>query len=102
MIRDLTSKVARITQHESRSTNHAARITQHESACHLVKKRRIHDRSTLYPGNTALFCREWRLCRFLRTVDGGATMSLYLIVGLIALILLVYLFVALLKPEFFG
>jgi K+-transporting ATPase KdpF subunit len=38
----------------------------------------------------------------LRTVDGGATMSLYLIVGLIALILLVYLFVALLKPEFFG
>ncbi|MFZ4657656.1 MAG: potassium-transporting ATPase subunit F [Caldilineaceae bacterium] len=29
-------------------------------------------------------------------------MSLYLIVGLIALILLVYLFVALLKPEFFG
>jgi K+-transporting ATPase KdpF subunit len=29
-------------------------------------------------------------------------MSLYLIVGLIALILLIYLFVALLKPEFFG
>ena len=29
-------------------------------------------------------------------------MSLYLIVGLIALILLIYLFGALLKPEFFG
>ena len=29
-------------------------------------------------------------------------MSLYLIVRLIALIFLIYLFVALLKPEFFG
>lgn len=29
-------------------------------------------------------------------------MSLYLIMGLIALILLIYLFVALVKPELFG
>jgi len=36
-------------------------------------------------------------------VDGGESlMVLYLIMGVIALLLLIYLFAALLKPELFG
>jgi K+-transporting ATPase KdpF subunit len=63
----------------------------------------VHDRFTFCARYYPVFRCQWRLYRPLCAPDGGKSMTvLYLLAGVIALLLLVYLFVALLKPELFG
>jgi K+-transporting ATPase KdpF subunit len=53
--------------------------------------------------DSAVAPRQLGIDRHLRPADGGYKMNtLYLIAGLITLALLVYLILALLKPEWFG
>ena len=53
--------------------------------------------------SNAFLCDKLGFCRLVRTIDGASIMSvLYLVVGLIALALFIYLVVALLQPERFG
>jgi K+-transporting ATPase KdpF subunit len=61
-----------------------------------------HVRHTFCNAGLTLFLGVVGLCRTLPEFDGGTTMTvIYLFSALLALGLLVYLFVALLKPEWF-
>ena len=57
----------------------------------------------LYRANAYLFRAQLGLYRHVRPADGGQSMNpLYLIAGVITIGLLIYLVLALLKPEWFG
>jgi K+-transporting ATPase KdpF subunit len=52
-------------------------------------------------GNGSVICRDGGIRDLLRSIDGGQTMIENILLTIISLLVLIYLFIALLRPEIF-